>query len=197
MKDAKSFVAKYVIDQLALQSHTLSVVDEQLKDADVIGLPIVFTTLSKISEILHIDVAELRKLSDSESEKANLLISAAVTETLTGVTGAVVGLYNKLRTEKVSKMLRDDYTALSLATLTYSMLFTTARGLGEEKTAEVASRHLRRIPPLVMELNYIIPGVVVSELEKLGFSVDKKVEFEATSDSKEAWSQHQEHRWSV
>ena len=190
MKNTREFVADYVTQQLALESHTLSVVEAQLEDVDVIEMPIAFNTLIKVKAILQTHVSALHQLTDTKTENSVTKISASVAETITDVTGAIIGIYNKLRSEKVSKMLRDDYAALSLASLTYSMLFVTARGLGENKTAEVASRHLRDIPPLVMELNSIVPEVVAIELKKLGFSVNANAESEAISESKAAWSQH-------
>jgi hypothetical protein len=189
MKNIKQFVSKYVTDQLALEAHTLSVIDVQLKDPDLIEMSPAVKTLTKVRAMLESHVAGLRELSDSEADqKSSLQLSASLTETLTDVTGTIIGLYNKLRTEKVSKMLRDDYTALHLSALTYSMLFTTAKGLGEMKTAELAAQHLQGIPPLIMELNSIIPSVVLIELRKVGFSVqDAGADSEAVEQSTIAW----------
>jgi hypothetical protein len=188
MKNNKDFVAGYVTDQLALVSHTLKTIDAQLEDRDMIKFNHAHTTLISISELLDQHVRELAELNDINSESSSIKISASIAETFTEVSGAIAGFYSKLRSEKVSKMLRDDYAALNFATLTYSMLFVTAKGLSENRTAEIASRHLKSIPPFIMELNSIIPSVIIGELTQQGFRVDESAEEETIKEIKEAWS---------
>jgi hypothetical protein len=113
---------------------------------------------------------------------------SSIAETVTEVTGAVVGTYNKVRTEKVSKMLRDDYTALSMMCLTNSMLFTTAKALGETAVSEVVATHIHDFPPLVVQLNSVIPEVVIAEIRKRELTVvDASASEEAVKLSETAW----------
>jgi hypothetical protein len=61
-------------------------------------------------------------------------------------------------------MLRDDYVALNVNAIGYTMLHTTGLALDSAPTAELALVHLRSITPLIMELSQVIVPVVVSEL---------------------------------
>jgi hypothetical protein len=87
------------------------------------------------------------------------------------VLGVAAGLIDKIRTEGVSKALRDDYTAFNHAAIGYTMLHATALALGDRSTAELAARGLRGHASAVQEINHIIAGVVVWELEKDGHQI--------------------------
>ena len=82
------------------------------------------------------------------------------------VMGTLAGLYDRLRSESVSKMLRDNYTALNLAAISYTMLHTTGLALQDQATAELALRHLRHYAEMVIEINRIIPRIVVEDLRQ-------------------------------
>jgi ferritin-like metal-binding protein YciE len=80
--------------------------------------------------------------------------------------GKAAGVIDLVRTEGISKALRDDYAAFSLAAISYSMLHTTAQGLGNRKVAELAERHLTDYAGAIERINEVMPGVVARELEK-------------------------------
>ena len=75
-------------------------------------------------------ISDLRALA--ERRKAG-----GITETVkragAAVAGVAAGVIDLVRTEGLPKNLRDDYTAFSLATIGYAMLYTTAAGLGERE----------------------------------------------------------------
>jgi ferritin-like metal-binding protein YciE len=87
------------------------------------------------------------------------------------VLGMAAGVIDKIRAEGQSKNLRDDYTAFNLAAISYTMLYTTAIALGQSSTATIAERHLRGYARAIQQINHIIPGTVVSELEKDGHTI--------------------------
>ena len=82
--------------------------------------------------------------------------------------GAFAGLYDKVRKDPVSRMLRDDYTALNMASFSYTMLHTTALAFHDEPVASLALKHLQDLTPLIMHLNEVVPHVVVKELQDEG-----------------------------
>jgi ferritin-like metal-binding protein YciE len=86
--------------------------------------------------------------------------------------GKAAGVIDLVRTEGISKALRDDYAAFSLAAISYSMLHTTATALGDSRVASLAERHLRDHADAIMRINEIMPGVVIRELEKDGHRAD-------------------------
>lgn len=92
--------------------------------------------------------------------------TTAVQDAASAVAGIVAGLYNQIRTEAVSKSLRDDYTFLSLCGISWLMLATTARSLGDKETEELAERGYRDCARMVMEIDRIMPSLVVEELKQ-------------------------------
>ena len=80
-----------------------------------------------------------------------------------------------VRTEKLPKDLRDDYTAISLSYIGYVMLHTTALTLHDADTAEIAGAHLADYAQSMMALQRIIPAATVAFLASEGFDVDASV----------------------
>jgi hypothetical protein len=96
-------------------------------------------------------------------------------------------MYDKIRSEKVSKMLRDDYTALNLAAVGYSMLHTTGLAVQDHATAALALRHLKDYTSIIMELNAIIPSVVVAELKDNDVVIVESSVQQAIQNTQDAW----------
>jgi len=101
--------------------------------------------------------------------------------------GAVAAAIGDARKTEVSKYLRDDSTALALATVSYTMLNATARGLGDNETAALAKQLLADYTPLVMKIGKILPSVVLQELADDGETVVVTAAELAKEDSKNAW----------
>ena len=85
-------------------------------------------------------------------------------------------------------MLRDTYTALGLASISYHMLYTTALGLKEDQLAQIALGHLKDLSPLVVDLSKTVCLVVARELAKQDKLIDPAVGQEAVRKTQEAWS---------
>ena len=85
--------------------------------------------------------------------------------------GSGAAALNQVRKTKVSKSLRDDYTALGLSAISYTMLHTTALGLGDQATAQLAKRNLDDITPIIVEISQVMPKVVLQELQEDGETV--------------------------
>jgi hypothetical protein len=69
-----------------------------------------------------------------------------------------------VRTEGVSKSLRDDYAAFSLEAISYSMLHTTALGLGNPRVACLTEHALTDYAGAIERINQIMPSVVHREI---------------------------------
>jgi len=118
--------------------------------------------------------------------------AGAVKEAVAAAAGFLAGLYGKVRKHAVSRILRDDYTALSLACTAYSMLYTTGVALRSEPTTTLALHHLRAVTPLLMTLSHIIPGVVVAELTVDFPDLNQDASAAGRNATASAWSQHGE-----
>ena len=173
----------YVNDMVALEKEILHALAKQCDDERVQADPDCAALVKQIHR------ATEARLLDLENHAAAIgsETGATIKEAVAGVAGTLAGLYDKVRKHPVSRMLRDDYTAMSLAATGYSMLHTTALAYRDIPVANVALRHLRDVTPHVMELSRIIPRVVVRELAEDDNSVDCSVSELAERNTLEAW----------
>ncbi len=169
----------YVNDVLALERLIKEAVTSQSKDETVRGDFETSALVNKIAASTERRMNDMKELSDALGGGAGV-----IKETVAAVAGVFAGLYDMVRKHPVSRMLRDDYTALSLASTAYSMLYTTGIALRNDEVAALAERGQRNVAPLVMELSHLIPAVVVAELA----NDHPDVNHDAIADAREATS---------
>jgi hypothetical protein len=190
MKDNREALRPYIADMVALDKHIVEALERQQKDDDIRQFPNAFQFVSKTLGILNSNIQVL------ESQLAGISgggAAGAVKEAVTGMLGAIAGLYDKVRKDTASRALRDDYTALSLACVSTTMLHTTALGLRQGAVAEIALRHLQSLAPLIMELSQIIPPVVLKELSFEGYEIDPTLAQQAVRSTQQAWMSEAAH----
>ena len=160
-------VADYVGDMVALESHIEEALDRQLKETQ--DDPDANAAVRRFHDMVKGHRDSLKALQDEVGSTAgNPIIAAGAT-----LLGKAAGVIDLVRTEGISKSLRDDYAAFSLAAISYSMLHTTALGLGNRQVAEVAERYLADYAGAIERINEVMPGVVERELAKDGHQTDK------------------------
>lgn len=170
-------ITKYLSDMVAVEAHIYQAIDKQAKETK--GQADISPKLSEIRSTLESHVNALRsRLEALGGHPANPIKEAGAT-----VLGLAAGLIDKLRAEEVSKDLRDDYTALSLANVSYVMLITTALSVNDNETADLASSNLKDNARIIMDLGSIIPYAVVRDL-----SDDAKLNTKAASEARERYS---------
>ena len=153
-------IADYVGDMIALESHIEEALDRQLKMSQ--EFPQAGAAVQRFHDMVKANRDALKAHQQQVGSTAgNPIIAAGST-----VLGMAAGLIDKIRTEGVSKALRDDYTAFNHAAIGYTMLHATALALGDQATASLAARGLRGHASAVQEINHIIADVVVWELQK-------------------------------
>jgi ferritin-like metal-binding protein YciE len=153
-------IADYVGDMVALESHIEEALDRQLEMAD--QHPEAGAAIQRFHDMVKANRDALKAHQEQTGTTAgNPIIAAGST-----VLGVAAGLIDKIRTEGVSKALRDDYTAFNHACIGYTMLHVTALALGDQTTATLAERGLRGHASAVQEINHIMADVVVWELQK-------------------------------
>jgi ferritin-like metal-binding protein YciE len=159
-------IADYVGDMAALESHIEEALDRQLTEVkdDSVALAAV--------RDFHDMVKQHRDTLKAMEEQTGKTVGTPIKEAGAALLGKAAGIIDLLRTEGISKSLRDDYAAFSLAAISYSMLHTTATGLGDGRVASLAERHLREHADAIMRINEIMPEVVIRELEKDGHRAD-------------------------
>src|SRR3954447_17610104 len=184
MKDNREALRPYVADMVAVEKHILEAVERQRNDDDIKQFPDALQLVGRIETTLKSHVQALDSHLQGYSGGG---AAGAVKQAVTGVLGAIAGVYDKVRKDTASRALRDDYTALSLASVSYGMLHTTALGLSQGMVAELARTHLQEINSLIMELGLALPRIVLKELTFEGYSVDAGAAELAVKNLEETW----------
>jgi len=159
-------IADYVGDMAALESHIEEALDRQLTEAK--DDPVALAAVREFHDM----VKRHRDTLKAMEEQTGKTIGTPINDAGAALFGKAAGIIDLLRSEGISKGLRDDYAAFSLAAISYSMLHTTATALGDSRVAALAERHLRDHADAIMRINEIMPEVVMRELEKDGHRVD-------------------------
>ena len=161
----KKTIADYVGDMVALESHIEEALDRQLKE--VRDDPVAIAAVKEFHTLVKTQRDRMKSLQEETGTTAgNPVIKAG-----SALLGKAAGVIDKIRTEGNSKSLRDDYTSFNLAAMGYTMLFTTATALGDQRVAGIAEQHLRGYAGAIQKINHIISDVVVAELLKDGHEV--------------------------
>jgi hypothetical protein len=176
---------RYVSDMLAVIKHVEEAVDRQKTDNKVVRMPTAHDLLQRISQVLDAQDAQIRAHQAQWTGDAGA--QSTIKETVANTLGQAAGMIGMLRNDKVSLMLRDDYTALNLAAMAYTMLSTTALALKDEPTAAIAASNLRELTPLIIEINEVMPQILVQELVDEANQIDMSVVDEAIRITQDAW----------
>lgn len=184
MDDRKEKLQQYVSDMLALERHIHEPIKRQRDDDTVRNFNEAHQLLSKMEAMLDQHIENLEQHLESLGGEP----SSPVKDTVSAVAGVAAGLYDKMRSDPVSKMLRDDYTALNLAAISYTMLHTTGLALMDQQTADLALRHLKHWTPFIVEISEIIPQIVARELADEGATFNAQVGQQATRNTQQAWT---------
>jgi len=176
-------IADYVGDMAALESHIEEALDRQLNE--VKDDPIAQVAVQEF----HDTVKAHRDTLKAMEEETGKTIGTPIKEAGSALLGKAAGIIDLVRTEGISKSLRDDYAAFSLAAISYSMLHTTASALGDQRVASLAEKHLQDHARALMRINEIMPGVVIRELQKDDHQADNSAEEATRSMVVRSWEQ--------
>ena len=174
----------YVNDMVALEKHILEALERQREDERVQQDAEFKELIDRLHTIVRAHVLTMENHAAAVGEK----FGSSVKDAVSSFTGVVAGLYDKVRKHPVSRLLRDDYTAVSLAATAYSMLYTTGLATRELPIANVALRHLQELTPLIKDLSRIIPIAVVKELAEDDPEIDRSILALAQENTRKAWT---------
>jgi hypothetical protein len=184
MKDNREALRPYIADMVAVEKHILEAVERQRNDDDIKEFPDALSLVGRTESVLKNHVETLNRQLEGYSGGG---AAGAVKQAVTGVLGAIAGVYDKVRKDTASRALRDDYTALSLASVSYGMLHATALGLSQGTVAELAKSHLEEINSLIMEIGLAMPRIVLKELALEGYPVETGAADRAVKNLEETW----------
>jgi hypothetical protein len=184
MSERLDTLQQYVSDMLAVEKHILQAVERQLEAEEVRNFPQTNQLIGKLEGTLRSHITGLEQHLASLNGDGLSPVKEAVSSAL----GVAAGVIDLVRTNKVSKLLRDDYTALSLAAVGYTMLHTTGLALEDKPTADLALRHLKGYTALIGEIAENVISVVVEELRDESEVINPTVTDEAARNTQAAWS---------
>jgi hypothetical protein len=167
MNDTKHSLQTYISDMLALEQHVRVPFETQLKDADLPKYPSADSLVRRLSDLSNTHIQSLQAALNALGGHEAHAIKGSVST----IEGWFAGAIDKIRKTKIAKALRDDYTALSLCCISYSMLLSTANAYGAPEIAQLAQRHLRDYAQITMEIGLAMPEIVVQDLTETGLSV--------------------------
>lgn len=152
-------IENYTTDLYELIKHTQAVVRTQ-KNSDQIMDP-------KSVDLLHnIDIAFTNQINDLEDFGIlNEGTKKTVKDKLAKATGKIAGFIDAARDDAASKMLRDDYTALSMIASGYTMLHTFALAEENDELVNFTQESLTRVAQLITETSKVLPHIVADEIE--------------------------------
>jgi hypothetical protein len=181
--EAADTLRGYVSDMLAVERDLHAAFRRHKEDRAVRTYPAAQRLLQDIENRVDDHLAALERAVQRLGEAPSGLKSA-----VGAVLGAVAGIYGKIRDDRVSRMLRDDYTALCFACVCYEMLHTTALAVRHGEIAELALLHLQDYTPAVMAIGMVLPSVVTDELVREGkVEVEGQVARLAADNTRDAW----------
>ena len=165
-------INRHVTDMLALEQHIEVAIRAQV--ADFQDEPrVLVETLEQAHARVQKHVEALKDLTDMRGAGTGNSMAEALKRAGSILAGFGAAAVDVVRSEKLPRDLRDDYTAFSLATVSYVMLLSTAKALDDEEVAELAERHMKEYTKVVMTLNNILPSAVIAELREDGLPADE------------------------
>ena len=184
--DRTAILNNYVTDMTAVEGHILKAVERQLASDDTAQYPDAVSALTSLKAALSRHVAALEAYNERTEDGG---VKEAVKEAVTGALGIAAGFYDQLRpTDKVSRMVRDTYTATSLAAVSYHMLYTSALALKADDLAELAIGNLNDLTGLIGRLSEAVCTVVAAELANEDKAIDPAIGQRAVRATQEAWA---------
>ena len=182
-KDTEQAINSYITDMQALEEHLEKAIGGQVKnsenDESADELRHVHSTIQR-----HIVV--LNELSERRQIGAQGL-SKTVKNAAASVLGLGAAAIDAARSDKSPKNLRDDYAALSLASIGYVMLHTAALALGDVEVATVALSHLQNHANSARTLHNIVPRAVIRFLKDEGLPADASVLSDVSRNIEHVW----------
>ncbi len=174
----------YITDMLSVERHIGSALEAQIKDLE--DQPTVQAELRTIHATV---LSHTRTLETLTEQYGGEKVAGTIKKLGSAIAGLAAGAIDMVRNEGVPKDLRDNYTACSLATIGYVMLYTTAVSLGDRKVADVAQRHLSDYAEIVMTLHNITPAAVIEFLQGEGLPAKEEVLAEIGQTLQNTWRQ--------
>lgn len=185
MSERIDSIQKHLTDQLAVVRHVLQAVTQQADERPIKDSREAAQIVNDIERTMRRQAAALESFVDQYGADTQSRVKKTVTEIL----GRAAGLYDRVREQTVSRILRDDYTALSLVAMGYTAFHTFALAVKEQDMANTALAHLKEVTPLLVRISKLLPKAVSDEITmEYNFETDPTAGDTAYKNTQAAWS---------
>ena len=152
----------YVGDVHALVAHGLKAIDRQTDNLAKVSHKDAMPAVTEAKRVLEKQLSML----DTRLKSLGGSATAPVKDAVSAIAGVAAGLINAVRPSETVKSLRDDATYFSGLGIAYLLLYTTATGLNDAETANLAEQGYRDSARMIMHFDRILPKVTVEELRE-------------------------------
>jgi ferritin-like metal-binding protein YciE len=174
----------YITDMLSVERHINKALESQIKDLE--DHPAITGELRSINATVESHIQTLENLTEQYGGEK---VAGTIKKVGSAIAGLAAGAIDMVRNEGMPKDIRDDYTAFSLATIGYVMLYTTGASLGDRIVADVAQRHLTDYAEVVMTLHNLTPRAVIEFLQEEGVPAREEALSEISETLENVWKQ--------
>lgn len=186
--DTTESINSYITDMLALEEHIEKALRGQIEDLDS-DYPEFVNEIRLIHNTVETHITSLKLIAEEREAGVGGGVAEAVKRAGSALAGVGAAAVDFVRTEKLPKNIRDDYTAASLATIGYVMLYTTGLSLGDKTVANLAYQHLQDYAKVTMTLHNIVPAAVITFLKEDGLPASDAVLGEVSEKIESVWHQ--------
>lgn len=184
MNDKHDVIKQYLGDMLAVEQHIHQALQRQINTDSLSNFPEAAQLISRAEKVSESHASTI----ENHIKALDGATAAPVKEAVMAALGVLAGFVDKMRTDEVSKMLRDDYTAFSLAAISYHMLHTTAVAFDDQTTASLALRHLKDWTRIITDISHVIHHTVARDLADNGFTISQNAAKRSEEATQEAWN---------
>lgn len=181
-------INSYITDMLALEEHIEKALRGQIEDLDS-DYPEFVNEIRMIHNTVETHITSLKLIAEERDAGAGGGVAEVVKRAGSALAGVGAAAVDFVRSEKLPKNIRDDYTAASLATIGYVMLYTTGLSLGDKTVANLAHQHLQDYAKVTMTLHNIVPAAVITLLKEDGLPATDAVLGEVSEKIESVWQQ--------
>lgn len=178
-----NIVNHYIREQIALEEHVYHVIQEQIEAVDQALYPRAYAVLQATMSTLEQQYESLNALLDRIELRESETRARLPTTNGFSSTREEQDQMNR----RVNLMLRDDYSALHLITMSNTLLHTAALAFDAQEVADTALQHLKDLAPLVITISDLLPELIAQELHYQNPSIDPTVGQKALRNAKQAW----------
>jgi len=185
MENVDDFLKQHLREQIGMEEHLCSIIENQISEIDETDFSDAKSLLINTKEVLEKQFDPLNKMLDKLEKDTEIVRAKAVAGNGAGNT-KLSGDAEQIK-KRISSILRDDYSALNLITMSNTLLHTIALALNCQDIAETALKHLQNLAPLVVKIGELLPDVVTRELRTGSAKIDLAVAKIALQNAQLAW----------